>query len=174
MHTSVLLIALSGVSSPSYVEEAPTWHTDYSAARKQCQSEKKPMAVFVNSGKEGWHKLAKDGSLGNEIEKTLATRYVCLYVDSATMAGKALASALGLETGRGLVISDSSAQAMAFYHEGGLANRDMARYLNRFADPDRVVQYTETNPAPASSYQSNYPPAQQRSFGGLGGGRGGC
>lgn len=170
MHTSVLLIALSGFSAPTYVEEAPVWHTDYSEARKQCQSEKKPLAVFINSGKDGWHKLAKDGELGKQIEKTLATSYVCLYVNSATDAGKRLASALGLES-RGIVISDSSCKLMAFYHEGDLANPDMARYLNRFADPDRVVQYTESNPAPV--YRSYYPPAQP-SFGGFGGGGRSC
>jgi len=167
MH-SVLLIALSGFSAPAYAEvEAPTWHTDYSVARQKCQSEKKPLAVFVNSGKDGWYKLAKDGELGKEIEKTLATSYVCLYVDSANQAGKQLASALGLETGRGLVISDASCTLMAFYHEGDLANRDMARYLNRFADPARVVQYTESNPAPA--YRAYYPPpAAQPAFSGGG------
>jgi hypothetical protein len=169
MH-SVLLIALSGFAAPAYAEEAPIWHTDYSVARQKCQSEKKPLAVFVNSGKDGWHKLAKDGELGKDIEKTLATNYVCLYVDSAKQAGKQLASALGLETGRGLVISDSSCKLMAFYHEGDLANRDMARYLNKFADPERAVQWTESNPAPV--YRAYYPPQPQPSFSGFGGGGG--
>lgn len=171
MCTTILLIALSGFPALANVEEAPSWLTDYSEARKQGLSEKKPLAVFVSSGKNGWKTVARDGELGKDIDKTLADSYVCVYVDSATDSGKRLASALGLGAGKGIVISDSSGSLMAFYHEGDLANRDLARYLSRFADPQRTVEATETNP-PAVR-QSYYPPVQAApiNFGGGGGGR---
>jgi hypothetical protein len=174
MYTSMLLVALTGFSAGA--EEGLTWHTDYSQARKQGQGEKKPLAVFVAPSKDGWKKLSREGKLGKEIERTLEDSYVCVHVDSATPAGKKLASALGLESGLGIVISDSKGELMAFYHEGDLANRDIARYLKRYADPDRVVSHTESNPGRETT-QSYYPPQyypQPAFFGGFGGGRGGC
>lgn len=42
---------------------------------------------------------------------------------------------------------------MAFYQEGDLAKSDLSRYLARYSDPDRVLQFTESNPghkAPAA------------------------
>jgi len=172
MYTSILLVALTGFPAQANVEEAPAWQTDYGQARKQGESEKKPLAVFVAAGKNGWKKLSKDGALGKEIEKTLTTSYIPVHIDSSTEAGKNLAAALGLESGLGIVISDSAGSLMAFHHEGKLANRDLARYLNRYADPDRVVSRTDTNPEPAP-VRSYYPPQQPFNFGG-GGGRGGC
>jgi hypothetical protein len=169
MYTSMLLVALTGFSAGA--EEGLTWHTDYGQARKQGQGDRKPLAVFVAPGKAGWTKLARDGKLGKEIEGTLQDSYVCVHVDSATPAGKKLAAALGLETGLGIVISDNTGELMAFYHEGDLTNRKLADYLKRFADPERAVTYTETNPAPVTT-QAYYPQFQPSNFGG--GGRGGC
>ena len=123
----------------------------------------------MSSGKDGWRKIAKDGDLGKSIEKTLASNYVCVYVDTATDPGKRLASALSLDGGKGIVISDASGQLMAFFHEGDLANKDMAWYLNRFADPDRVVQATETNPPAYRSYYPPQAPVPVYNFGGGGG-----
>lgn len=169
MCTSILLVALTGFPALANVEEALTWRTDYSEARKVGLSEKKPLAVFVSSGKNGWKSVARDGELGKDIEKTLADSYVCVYVDAGTESGKRLATTLGID-GRGIVISNAAGDLMAFHHVGDMANRDLARYLTRFADPERVVQATETNP-PAVR-QSFYPPAQPAPFNfGGGGGR---
>ncbi|MBY0525026.1 MAG: hypothetical protein K2R98_16595 [Gemmataceae bacterium] len=176
MYTSMMLVALAGFPALANVEEGVSWQTDYSQARKQGQSEKKPLAVFVASGKDGWSKVARSGELSKEIEKTLASSYVCVYVDRSTEAGKKLAGALGVEGSLGLVISDASGSLMAFHHDGDLASRDLTRYLTRYADPERTVTQTDTNPPPATR-QSYYPPQQQPytppiNFGG--GGRGGC
>lgn len=174
MCTTILLVALSGFTAQANVDEAPSWLTDYSEARKQGQSEKKPLAVFVSSGKNGWNKVAKDGELGKEVAKTLTDSYVCVYVDSATDAGKRLASALSLENGKGLVISDSSGRIMAYHHDGDLANRALGEVLTRFADPERAVQHTESTSTTVRSYYPPSQPVQQQpapfsNFGGGGG-----
>jgi hypothetical protein len=174
MHTSILLVALAGFPGFADVGEAPTWHTDYSEARKLGQSENKPLAIFVGAGKDGWTALATDGKLNSKVDKTLLSSYICVYVDASTASGKRLATALGIESGKGIVISDAPGKLMAFHHDGTLANEDLGRYLARYADPTRSVEWTESK-APVVR-QSFYPPANQfapANFGNFGGGGGG-
>src|SRR5262245_45752973 len=121
MCTPVLLIALVGFINRT----EPNWLDDYSAARQQGQAAKKPLAVFVGSGKAGWDKLAHDGKLSKETRQLLATKYVCLYVDTQTKSGRRLATALEIDNSLGIVISDGRGQYMAFHHEGDLASPDL-------------------------------------------------
>jgi len=130
-----------GIASPG-----PKWHTDYAVAQKQAESAKKPLAVFLAPGKRGYEKFARDSGLTAEIQETLAFKYVCLHVDTAQTAGKSLAADFEMPSGLGIVISDRSGTAQAFRHEGDLANRDLTRYLVRYADPNRIVTKTESNP----------------------------
>ena len=146
MYTSVLLFALTGFSPQANLEET-VWQSDYGSARRQGESEKKPLAVVFAPGKEGWRKLSREGAFGKEIGQVLAASYVCLAVDTNTEQGRQLASAFDVRNRIGIVISDRTGGLMAFHHEGDLANRDLARYLNRFANPDRPVRTTETNPS---------------------------
>ncbi|HMC64736.1 MAG TPA: hypothetical protein VKI65_07340 [Gemmataceae bacterium] len=146
MCTPVLLTALTILLTPETRKEAPNWRTDYGPARNQAQMERRPLAVFVGSGKAGWEKLARDGKLGKDIEGILAANYVCVYVDANTRSGRRLATALEIEEPLGIVISDSGGDYMAFHHEGDLAKPDLERYLKRYSDPSRDVITTETNP----------------------------
>ena len=173
MYTSMLLVALAGFPKVADGLEASVWHTDYYQARKLAKTEGKPLAVFVAPGKDAWNKLSRTGKLGKVSEHSLAENYVRVFIDSKTVQGKKLAAELGLETGLGVVISDRSGELMAFHHEGDLANASLGNYLHRFADPNRVVKTTETNPSQYSSYYPAQQPAQQFYFGGFGGG-GGC
>ena len=156
MYTSLVLFALSGFSSPAEMTASPSWLMDYSLAREQGKNDKKPVAVFVGSGKEGWDKLVRNGSLAKEQNKLLAASYVCLYLDIATEEGKRVAGLFKLENGPGLVISDHSGQYMAFHHAGDLAAPDLTKYLSRYSDPERAVRTTETNPS--SEVRSYYAP----------------
>ena len=175
MYTSMLLLALVGFPKVADGLEASVWHTDYYQARNLAKTEGKPLAVFVAPGKDAWSKLARTGKLGKESERTLTENYVRVFIDSKTVQGKKLAADLGLETGLGIVISDRTGDLMAFYHEGNLANAALGSYLHRFADPNRVVSTTETNPTQRTSYYPPQQPVQQQfNFGGFGGGRGGC
>jgi hypothetical protein len=179
MYTTFLLVALTGLPAAN-ADEAPAWLTDYGSARKQGMEEKKPLAIFLAPGKDGWNKVARDGKLGKEADQLLADNYVCLHVNTSTEAGKKLAALLEVESGKGLVVTDRAVNLMAFHHDGDLATTSLTRYLKRYADPNHVVKTTETNPT--TTQQSYYPPAAPPaqptyypgSFGGFTGGRGGC
>jgi hypothetical protein len=147
VYTSLVLLALTGSASAIDAVPNPSWNRDYAMARKQGENEKKPLVVVVGSGQDGWNKLAQDGSLSDEAKKILTSDYVCFYIDTATEEGKRQARDFEISDALGIVISDRTGNRQAFRHEGDLANRDLSRYLRRFADPDRVVRVTETNPA---------------------------
>jgi hypothetical protein len=177
MYTSVLLFALSGFASSPAAND-PGWLEDYAIARQQGHKNSKPLAVFVGAGKAGWEQVSQEGELGREVRRLLAESYVCVYLDTEKKSGQALAEALEIADGPGIVISNSGGNLQAFRHEGDLSNDTLATYLRRYADPDRVVRFTESNPGRRVSYYapeySN--PAPFISFGASfgGGGRGGC
>lgn len=181
MYTSLALFALSGVFAPSAVAPEPAWIRDYGLARKQGVSENKPLAVFVGSGKKGWEQVSQEGALNKEVKQVLAESYVCVYLNTDQEAGRKLADVFEFSQGPGLVLSSRKGALQAFRHEGELNNRDLARYLTRFSDPEQVVRHTETVPPTPVQYQSYYQapvqpvqPAVPVMFnGGFGGGFGG-
>jgi len=157
MYTSMLLVALTGLPVAADADGAPAWQTNYSQAKKLAATEQKPLAIFIGAGASGWNQLSRDGKLGKEIEQTLAEKYLPVYLDSTTEQGRKLATAMGINDKVGIVISDARGEMMAFYHEGDLARSDLARYLARYSDPTRRVDFTESNPS-HGGYQSYYPP----------------
>src|SRR5437879_4067608 len=90
MHTSILWLALTGLSAAD--RSALVWTSDYGQARKHGAAQNKPLAVFLSPGKDSWQKVSLVGGLGSEVEKLLAERYVCVHLDTATTAGRQLAS----------------------------------------------------------------------------------
>jgi hypothetical protein len=156
MHSVVLLAALTGVGADEK-SQSPVWVTDYAAARKQGEAEKKPLVLFIASGKAGWEKVGQNG-LSEDAKRVLAAQYVCVYINAATDEGKDMAKALEMTEGLGIVISDGTGKLQAFRHEGDLANSDLTRYLQRFADPDRVVRSTESSPGNHSGASSAFSP----------------
>jgi hypothetical protein len=156
MYTSILVVALAGIL-PSLVEQSPSWLTDYQAARNKGRAEKKPLAVFIGSGKAGWNQLAQERLLGKEASRILVSDYVCAYIDTSGAAGKALAKAFEVSDGPGLIISDRTGDVQAFWHEGELAQDALVRQLQRYAEPDRLVRTTETV---NSQRRSFYPPVE--------------
>lgn len=162
MYTASLVVALAGLTAAAQGSDTPSWQTDYSQARKMGVSEGKPLLVVVASGKDGFNKLAKSGTLSKDSSTLLAGKYVCVYADLETEAGKKLAQQLELN-GVGIVISDVSGQVMAFFHEGNLDEQNLNTYLTRYADPNRVVSTTDTNPSRTtrtSYYPANTAPVQ--------------
>jgi hypothetical protein len=157
MYTSALLVALTGLLAPS-VLGGPVWQTNYDTARKLGREGGKPLAVFIGSGKAGWNQMITEGQLSNESRRLLSEQYVCLYVDVRSPAGKRLASSFQLEDGPGLVLSDQTGKLQAFRHEGDLADDDLVRSLQRYADPELVVRATEGDGVDRTSY---YAPAEQ-------------
>jgi hypothetical protein len=146
MYTSILMFALSGLVPAAEVRETTTWLTDYNAARKQVASAKKPLAVVLSPGAKAWGKLSSDGGLSDEAQKFLKDNYLCVFINTETEEGKRLAKEFEMPSGLGIVISDRTGDLQAFRHEGDLANSDLLRYLQRYADPNYVVVRTESNP----------------------------
>jgi hypothetical protein len=156
MYTSILLAALSTVAPSADLAAAPSWSTDYYAANKQAATAKKPLAVVLGTGEKGYEKLDRAGKLSDDAKAVLAAKYLCVYVDTASPAGQRLAKAFDMPSGQGIVISDRTGDLQAFRMEGDLAAADMVRYLERYADPERVLRATETN---RTSRTSSYEPA---------------
>jgi hypothetical protein len=117
---------------------------DYSSARQVVHSERKPLAVFLGRGENGYEKVCRDGSLSKTAQDALRNNYVSVYVDTTSAAGKRLATAFGITKPAGLVISDRGGAKQAYHHDGALTSSDLKRALTRFADRNLVVSHTET------------------------------
>ena len=169
MYTSLMLVALSG-----YVAQAEaipsSWINDYNQACTEVQKHRRPLAVFLAGGPEGWDKVVKEGELGKDAQALLSNNYIRVFIDTTDEKGKRLARQFDIPDGRGLVISDVSGEKQAFWHAGTLSNQDLEHYLRRFADTDRVLVATEsparpqpvvgtTAPAFAPVYQPSHAPA---------------
>jgi hypothetical protein len=156
MYTSILLVALS--IAPAADTMVPSWSTDYGMASKQSATALKPLAVVLGTGEAGYDKLDREGKLTTEANGLLASKYVCVYVNTDTPEGKSLAKAFEMPNGRGIVISDRTGDVQAFRHEGDLKSSDLVRYLERYADPERAVRTTEgTVSQRISSYEPSAP-----------------
>src|SRR5262249_34213386 len=107
MYTSVVYFALAGIAVGDIAAPAtPAWLTDYRQACERAKKERRPLAVFVGTGKDGYHKVSREGVLGADVQKALAQSYVCVYLDVAKADAKQLAGAFEIRKGRGLVISN--------------------------------------------------------------------
>jgi hypothetical protein len=155
MYTSIIAFALAGLVPTPVSAAAPSWLSDYSEARALGTKEHKPLAVFLGSGKDGWSKLSREGGLSSEAKRLLAEKYICVYINTATETGKAMAAAFDISAGLGIVVSDRAGQAQAYRHEGDLVDADLVRYLQRYGDPAYVARATESNPGERIS---NYSP----------------
>ena len=128
------------------------------------------MAVVIGRGPSDWDAVTRDGKLDTSVAEVLGASYVCVYVDTTTDRGRMLADAFEMKSG--LVLSDRTGEKQAFRHEGTLSNGDLARVLQRYSAPDRVVTRTETHaqteiryypyesPAPAVAAPSYFVPVR--------------
>jgi hypothetical protein len=122
----------------------PDWKKDYAAALSEGKKARKPLAVFVGRGSDGWSQVSESTKLGPDVRGLLGEYYVCLYVDLDDRNGQQLAADLSLSTDSpGLVISDSTGEMQAFRHSGKLDPEVLSRYLRTYSDPDRAVTRTE-------------------------------
>jgi hypothetical protein len=114
----------------------------------------------VGSGQDGWRKVVRDGGLDPALNRLLAEKFVCLYVDTDTAVGRSLAGAFEL-AGRGLVISDRTGTSQAYSLSGDLTRAELVRALEKYAGAERDVRSTETvvreAPAVARPVTVTYP-----------------
>ena len=157
MYTSLVLLALVGSAAPSAeASGTPAWLDDYGAACRKGRTENKPLALFFGRGRAGWEQLSNDGPLGEGATRLLQSSYVPAYFDLDTDRGRGTASAFGVKGGPALVLSDRSGEKIALQYAGTLAPADLHRCLARYADPDRVVWTTHTDPAAADGGPASY------------------
>jgi hypothetical protein len=144
MYTSVAIFAFAFVA-PSPSPANLTWSQDYWAALKYAQKEQKPLAVFVGPGQKGFAKVSWEEKLTGPVQKILAEKYVCVYLDTTKKEDRRLVQDFEITKGLGFVISDRSGRHQAYHHDGGLASTDLQAKLQRFSDGSLVAQYTESN-----------------------------
>lgn len=143
MYTLMAVVALTSSISTANLSSNPTWLNDYGVAQARVVAVHKPMAVFVGSGQDGWGKVLKDGVLDPALKRTLADKFVCLYVDTDTTAGRALAGSFEVAS-RGLIISDRKGTSQAYSLSGALTKAELVQTLDKYAGADQMVQATET------------------------------
>jgi hypothetical protein len=149
MNTSIMTIVLASALAPS-------WSSDYGQAQQQSAQQKKPLVVLFGPGTNGWTKVVKAEGPSAEVTKLLSDQYVCVYVDTNSTDGKRLAQTFDVADGVGMVISDRAGTTQAFWHQGDMTNDNMTRYLQKYADPQVLIQGTET--VASMARVSNYPP----------------
>jgi hypothetical protein len=130
----------------------PVWLTSYTDAQKHSAQLKKPLAIVFGPGAKGWTKVVRDGAPTDEVSKLLAEQYACVYVDTASPAGKKLAHDFKIYAEMGLVVGDRAGESQAFWHQGDLTNDYLSYYLKRYADPSYVALATETVTVSRTSY----------------------
>lgn len=109
----------------------PMWMKDYAAALKCSREERKPLAIFVGCGADGWKKVVRGGKPSAEVERMLSKEFVCVYLDADTPAGKRMASALKVNEDMGLVLGDRSGEYIDHRHVGTMAEDDLSHCLSR-------------------------------------------
>jgi hypothetical protein len=143
-----------------------TWQPSYVQGQKMSMEMKKPLAVAFGSGANGWTKLVRDAAPAAEITQVLADKYVCVFVDTATPAGKKMAEEFGFTQPTGIVLSDRTGSVQAFWHQGDMTNQSMETYLTKYADPNVKIQRTETA---STSRTSFYPSTEAEGTWGMSG-----
>ena len=145
MYTSLLSLGflIAAANTP--------WQPSYSAALDAGQILKRPVAVFVGSGAKGQATLLKEGQFSPEIQKVLADKYVCVYLDAEQPTSQRLVRDLGIGNA-GVVISDRTGNYQAYHHNGRLTSVELAQQLRRFGDPNFVVSNTVSNTSSRVSY----------------------
>lgn len=164
MNTSILTVVLTGALLAGQ-NGTPTWQNDYNKAQEQAAAQRKPLVVVFGSGADGWVKVIREAPTP-DLTKLLVDKYVCVFVDTASPAGRKLAQGFAIGGDLGLVISDHAGTSQAFWHQGDLTNNQMFQYLDKYADPRVAIRGTETINTGRTSY---YPPdASQGNFPAMG------
>ncbi|HVK16809.1 MAG TPA: hypothetical protein VM533_07660 [Fimbriiglobus sp.] len=163
--TSLATAAVAGLLASGSLAKEPTWQSDYRKALAQATQQQKPVAVFIARGDAGHARLINEGGIGSDATRVLRNSYVCLYVNTETDRGQALAGAFQIR--EGLIISDKTGGVQALRHEGTVSRTDLTNYLTRYVNAGQVAQtefhsgvqpvaQTVTQPAPVAYQQPVY------------------
>ena len=136
--TSLATAAVAGLLASGSLAKEPTWQSDYRKALAQATQQQKPVAVFIARGDAGHARLINEGGIGSDATRVLRNSYVCLYVNTETDRGQALAGAFQIR--EGLIISDKTGGVQALRHEGTVSRTDLTNYLTRYVNAGQVAQ----------------------------------
>jgi hypothetical protein len=153
MNIPLVLLALTqaGVTFiPSLV-----WDRDYRTALQKAEATKRPLAVFIASGKAGWQTVSRERELSAEVQQLLMRNYVCLYIDTDEPAGKELAASFEVTRGPALVLSDQTRSYQAYRQVGAMETNRLAQVLQQYQ------AYQVPEPARIEVRPSYYQPVYQ-------------
>jgi len=143
MLTYMAVVALTTSLATANLSPTPKWLDDYGQAQQRVAVVKKPLAVFVGIGKDGWGSIVRDGGVDPAVKKLLAEKFVCVYVDTETSYGKTLAAKFEVAS-RGLIISDRQGTSQAYSLSGTLTKTELTQTLEKYSDSKADVRTTET------------------------------
>ncbi len=139
MWTTSCLFALVYVT----LNPSPRWHDDYGQALARAKVEKKPVAVFIGSGPDGWKTACAEGEPSYHVRRLLADQYVCMYVDAGRLTHQYLAQSFEAGQSPMVVLSSQNGAYQAYRHSGKLANASLAQALQRHAREDVLEAYND-------------------------------
>lgn len=119
---------------------APTWETNYARASETAIAQRKPLAVFIGHGTNGYAQVV-GGTMPTDAGRLLANNYVALYVNTDTAEGKTLAASFGVT--EGLVLSCRGCQVAALKYGGVVPTDALAGYLTKYGPANTTVTTTE-------------------------------
>lgn len=160
---SLAVAAVAGMMATGSLAQQPAWQSDYALALKSAAVQQKPLVVFIGQGANGYTQVLTEGTFGTDAATLLNSKFVCLYVDTATDAGRTLAGSF--EMTKGVVVSDRSGAVQAYRHAGALTSAELATELTRLSSPV-VVSVTRQPTVTSSSYYSPQPTFSGSSIGG--------
>jgi hypothetical protein len=140
MYTSIVLVAMLGPGAAPYPKalESLSWQESYSGARQVGRQQKKPLAVFIGAGRDGWRKVCRGQTLPAVVRDLLTANYVCLYIDTQTEPGKRLAEEFEMVAGPGLVLSSPDGEDQVFRHAGPLSATHLQQSLRKHSGQQAV------------------------------------
>ena len=146
MYTSIGLLAFAGLWNAAGFASLPevAWKRSYSDAYVEGQKAKKPLAVIMGAGPNGYQKVIQEGTFTSDIRKILANEFIPVYLDADKADDLRLIRSLGITSNQGIVLSNRTCDLQAFFHDGSLSEAELTRQLWRSADPTMVVTSTAT------------------------------
>jgi hypothetical protein len=158
-------VAVAGVAPSLTSTSQPKWQPDYPTAVRVAAAQHKPLAVFVGHGQAGFARLVTDGGPAAPVAQALSEKFVSVYVDADSPAGKPLAQALKVTDG--LVISDRTGTVVALRHQGPVAPAALTSYVTTYTADQPVVQTVQAGTlAPVVAAPVFAAPVYAPSFGG--------
>jgi hypothetical protein len=144
------LTAAALLLAPGASNNIPSWQADYSKAMTAASAEKKPLAVFIGKGATGAASVLADGTVPAKATELLGSKFVCVFVNTDTAEGKALAGQFGLT--QGLVISTKGGDKQALWHNGSVSGENLTAFLTKYSAPTVAVTTTEYSGVVTASY----------------------